>query len=138
MGRVTETVKIQNYEDVALWERGKLNESNVRTVKIEAIVDTGATYLCLPPSVIKQLGLLSSHSRKVITANDEVERRVFKGADITIQRRNEQMSVMENDKKTPPLIGYLVLEAMDFVVDSKAQKIIPNPAHEGRWVADLL
>lgn len=55
--------------------------------------------------------------------NFEVERRVFKGADIT---RNEQMSVMENDEKTPPLIGYLVSEAMDFVVDPKSQKMQKN------------
>ena len=30
-----------------------------------------------------------------------------------------QMAVMENDEDTPCLIGYLVLEALDFVVDPK-------------------
>jgi len=31
----------------------------------------------------------------------------------------------------------LRLEALDFVVDPKTQKMIPNPANEGKWMADL-
>jgi hypothetical protein len=26
---------------------------------------------------------------------------------------------------------------LDFVVDPKSQKVIANPAHEGKWMADL-
>ena len=35
------------------------------------------------------------------------------------------------------LIGYLVLEVLDFVEDPKSQELIPNPAHEGKWILDL-
>ena len=59
------------------------------------------------------------------------------GAEITIKGRTEQMSVMESDEMTPPLVGYLVLEVLDFVVDPKSQELIPNPAHDGEWVLDL-
>ncbi len=78
-----------------------------------------------------------SHTREVSTANGRVERRIFNGAVIIIKGRDIQMQVMENDATTPSLIGYLVLEAMDFVVASKSQQIIPNPAHEGKWIIDL-
>ncbi|MEW6097408.1 MAG: hypothetical protein AB1567_12955 [bacterium] len=47
------------------------------------------------------------------------------------------MQVMENDATTPPLIGYLVLETMDLVVNTKLQKITPNPEHDGKWIMDL-
>ena len=47
------------------------------------------------------------------------------------------MEVMENDPDTPPLIGYLLLEATDLTIDPKSQSVIPNPAHDGKWVADL-
>ncbi len=137
MGRTTEKVEVQNYGDIFNVSLGKLDESQVRTAEVDAVVDTGATYLCLPPLVIEQLGLLYSHTRDVKTANGSVQRRVFKGADVTIQGRNEEMSVMENDESTPPLIGYVVLETLDFVVDPKAKQLIPNPAHEGKWMADL-
>lgn len=137
MGRTTPTVTVQNYVDIALSQTGAIDPKDVRTVEVAAIVDTGAAHLCLPPKVIAELGLLYSHSRKVQTANGVVERRLFKGADVTIQGRNEQMSVMENDETTPALVGYLVLEMLDFVVDPKAQKLVPNPAHDGKWITDM-
>ena len=137
MGRTTEKVIIQNYGDILDAKKGSIAESDIRTVEVVGIADTGATYLCLPPSVIEQLGLLYSHSRKVKTANGIVERRIFHGAHITIKDRYEQMSVMENDQQTPALIGVLVLEALDFVVDPQSQSLIPNPASEGKWMADL-
>ena len=35
------------------------------------------------------------------------------------------MSVMESDETTPPLVGYVVLEVLDFVVDPKSQESSP-------------
>lgn len=45
---------------------------------------------------------------------------------------------MENiDDNVPALIGYLVLEEMDWVVNPKTQKIIGNPENEGKWFIDM-
>jgi clan AA aspartic protease len=137
MGRTVEKVTVQSFEDILDVNKGRIEEADIRTVEVEAVVDTGATYLCLPPSVIERLGLSVSHMRRVRTANGDVQRRIFGGASVTVQGRTEQMSVMENDESTPPLIGYVVLETLDFVIDPKANQLIPNPAHEGKWVADL-
>ena len=137
MGRTTDKVTIKNYVDVFSAASGALDPSRVRTADVLGVVDTGAAYLCLPPSVIQQLGLLFSHSAHVTTANGDVIRRIFKGGDITIRDRNIEMAVMENDEKTPPLIGYLVLEALDYVVEPKSQQLIGNPEHGGEWIADL-
>jgi predicted aspartyl protease len=137
MGRTMEKVKIHHFGDMLKAQEGTIAESDIRTVEVEAIADTGAAYLCLPPSVIQQLGLTYSYSRSVKTANGIVERRIFSGAFITIKERFEQMSVMENDQQTPPLIGYLVMEALDFVVDPKSKAMIPNPANDGKWMTDL-
>ena len=137
MGRVVEKVKVKNYVDVFQASEGVLPEDQIRTVEVDAVVDTGATYLCLPPSVIEQLGLLYSHSSSVTTANGDVERRIFAGGDITVKERNVQMQVMENDEHTPPLIGYLILEALDFVVNPKTRGLMGNPEHDGKWVVDL-
>ena len=137
MGKTVEKVIVKNFVDVALCSRGTLKEGEIRSVEIEGLVDTGAAYLCLPPKVIEELGLLYSHSRNVTTANGRVERRIFSGAVIIIQGRDIEMQVMENDTTTPSLIGYLVLETMDLVVDTRSQKLIPNPEHDGKWVMDL-
>jgi clan AA aspartic protease len=136
MGKNIEKVAIKNFADIVKHSEGVISEDEIREVKVEAMADTGAAFLCLPPAVIEKLGLLFSHTREVTTANGKVERRIFSGAVITIKEREIQMQVMENDRSTPPLIGYLVLEAMDFVVDPKSQKILPNPAHDGKWIID--
>lgn len=137
MGKTLEIVNVKNYGDILMQKQGMIKEDEIRSVEIEAVVDTGAAYLCLPPAEIEKLGLMYSHSREVSTANGSVKRRIFYGAIIIIKERDIQMQVMENDEDTPPLIGYLVLEAMDFVVDTKSQKVIPNPAHDGKWIIDL-
>jgi len=137
MGKTIEKVIVKNFGDMVLHSKGIVKGDEIRTVEIEGVVDTGAAYLCLPPDVIEKLGLLYSHTREVTTANGRVERRIFYGAVIIIQGRDIQMQVMENDVTTPPLIGYLVLETMDLVVNTKLQKITPNPEHDGKWVMDL-
>ena len=136
VGRTVEHVRVQNFVDMDKVSEGLLASDQVRTVEFDALVDTGAAYLCLPPELIRQLGLTYSFTRSVTTANGLVTRRIFKGADITIRERNEQMSVMENNEHTPPLIGYLVLETLDFVVNPKSQQLMGNPEHDGQWVVD--
>lgn len=138
MGKTIEKVIIKNFGDILKSTEGIIEQDAIRTMELEAVVDTGAAFLCLPPEAIAKLGLMYSHSRNVITANGEVKRRIFAGAVISIQGRETQMSVLENDETTPALIGYLVLEDLDLVADTKAQKVIPNPEHDGKWVVDLL
>jgi predicted aspartyl protease len=137
MGKTFENVTIKNFVDIAMQAKGMIKEEEIRIVETEALVDTGSAYLCLPPGDIEKLGLVHSTLKQVTTANGIVDRRIFYGAVIIIKDREIEMQIMENNVGTPPLIGYLVLEAMDFLVDSKSQRIIPNPAHDGKWIIDL-
>jgi clan AA aspartic protease len=137
MGKVREKVIIKNFGDILKAKEGLIPEDKINYFEVDAIVDTGAAFLCLPPDIIEKLGLLYSHTSDVRTANGNVKRRIFRAAEITIKERSVTQSVMENDRNTPPLIGYLVLEEMDFVVDSKSRKLIGNPEHNGKWVIDL-
>jgi len=137
MGKIIEKVIIKNFGDVLKYNEGMINENQIRTVELDAIVDTGATFLSIPPDRIRQLGLTYSHSRNVRTANGEVKRRVFAGVLISVLGRETQASVMENDETTPALIGYLILEDLDLVPDPGSKKLIPNPAHDRKWIVDL-
>jgi predicted aspartyl protease len=138
LGRTSEKVLIKNYIDIALVDQGYLKPSEIRSIEIDAIVDTGAAYLCLPPKAIKELGLPFAFNKPVRTGNGKLELRIFRGAEITIKDRTIDMQVMENiDDNVPALIGYLVLETMDWVVDPKSQEIIGNPLSDGKWVIDM-
>lgn len=137
MGRVTEKIIIRNYGDVVLASKNIIQNTQIRTVEVDAIIDTGATYVCIGKEDIERLGLQFHNTVNIKTANGQANRRTFKGAEIELKGRSFVMEVMENDDTTPALIGYLLLEALDFVVDPKTQSVIPNPAHEGKWMADM-
>ncbi|MFH0775522.1 MAG: retroviral-like aspartic protease family protein [bacterium] len=137
MGRIIEKIIVKNYLDVAKASEGIIDANQIRFVEVDAIVDTGATYVCLGKKDIEFLGLPFHNEISIKTANGKASRKTFKGAEIELNGRTFVMEVMENDDDTPALIGYLLLEALDFVVDPKTQRVIPNPAHDGKWVADL-
>jgi predicted aspartyl protease len=137
MGRTVEKIKILNYVDVVKASEKLIPESSVRKIELEAIVDTGATYVCVGRKDIENLGLRFHKIVKIKTANGDVKRRLFRGAEVELKGRSFEMEILENDDNTPPLIGYLLLEALDFVIDPKSRKVIPNPDHDGEWVADL-
>jgi len=57
MGRVVARIKLQNSGDLRLARDGLLPPERVRTLELEALVDTGATDLVLPADVVAELGL---------------------------------------------------------------------------------
>jgi predicted aspartyl protease len=130
-------IKVENLADVIRAKAGELPEDRVRHIEIEALVDTGATLLCLPKSKIDELGLLLLDKRRTTTANGAVDREIYRGASLTLLDRTCTIDVMELPEDVPPLVGYLALENLDLVVDPKSQTVIPNPAHDGKFVMDL-
>jgi clan AA aspartic protease len=138
MGKVMTKIKVENLADVFRAEFGEINADQVRFVELDALVDTGATLLCLPLSIINTLGLRHLETKQAMTANGEVTRGVYRGAQLTIDDRNCIINVMELPEETPPLLGYIALENLDFVVDPIKQKLIANPAHGGKQIFDLL
>lgn len=139
MGRVLQTAMLRNSADLVYAQQGKLPMDEVRSIEVEFLVDTGASLVCLPKHMIQRLGLVKQKEKDVRTANGVVKCGVFSPVSITIFDRDANLDVMElPDDGTPPLLGYLVLEAMDLLVNSKEQKLIVNPANDGKWVIDCL
>ena len=132
MGKVTVKVRIENMGDLHDADHGRIASSDVRGLEIpDALVDTGATGLHVPKTQLAMLGLKQLRSRIALTAAAEREVRVFGPVRLTIEGRNCPMDISELPDGCPALIGQIPLEAMDFVVDPKNQKIIGNPAHGG-------
>lgn len=137
MGRTVTTIKVENLGDVLLAERQGSRGIVIRSIETEALVDTGATLLCLPSSQIAALGLSLLGHRQVSTANGVVERRVYQGARLTILGRTCTIDALELPEGIPALVGYFPLENLDLQVDPKGQELIPNPAHGDKIVLDL-
>ena len=50
--------------------------------------------------------------------------------------RKEDFDVIEVPESVPNLLGQVPPKVLDFVVDSKARKLIPNPAHGGEQMSE--
>lgn len=139
MGCVLVEAKIENLGDVVEFRRGSRPEDQVRRLTIdEALVDTGATTLSLPKTMIEQLGLEKRSEKHVITSAGIAQAGLYDAVRITIQDRDCTVDVMEVPDESPPLIGQIPLEMLDFVVDPRARRLIGNPAHGGEHIIELL
>jgi clan AA aspartic protease len=138
MGRVTVTAKIENVDDLALASAGTISQDQVRRIEVDdALVDTGATILSIPRSLIQKLGLKPFRTRTAVTSAGTVTVQVYGTARLTIQGRDCPTDVTELPDDCPVLIGQIPLESLDFVVDPNGRRLIGNPAHGGEHVIEL-
>ena len=99
-------------------------------------MDTGATRLFLKPSVIKRLGLEKVDTVRSQTTNGDAIRYKYEPVQLELMGRKENFDVIEVPESVPNLIGQVPLEVLDFAVDRKSQKLIPNPAHGGEQITE--
>ena len=138
MGGILQIVTLTNAGDLSKWRNGTLPEEQVRQTDVELLVDRGAAMLCLPPEHISKLGLRETGRRRAITANGQVDRSVYEPVRIAVWDRSAILEVMELPAGTPPLLGYLPLEALDLYPNPQRQVLEGNPQHDGKMVVDLL
>ena len=134
MGHVFTKIKVVNTVDLAM-AAGKTRggkAAQIRSVVIpDALIDTGASDLCLPERYITQLGLIPYKRRvRVTTANGVVLRRKYWGGMVSIRDRSCQCDVMEMPDNAPTLVGVLPLEALDYKIDPKKERLVGKHGRE--------
>ena len=138
MGRVTVAAKIENCGELYMVEKGVIQSDQVHRIEVsDALVDTGATTLSMPKSLIDQLALIPFRSRTARTSAGLVEFQVYGGVRLTVQGRECHIDVVELPEGSPVLIGQVPLELLDFVVDPARQCLIGNPAHGGEQMIEM-
>ncbi|MGA2556291.1 MAG: retropepsin-like aspartic protease [Verrucomicrobiota bacterium] len=135
MGKVIVKIKLTNLKDAFLKTAGA-RKAKPREIEVEALVDTGATRLYLKPTVIKKLGLERTDVVRSRTSNGAVLRYKYEPVRLELMGRHENFDVVEVPEEVPNLIGQVPLEVLDFVVDSRGQKLVGNPAHGGEQMTE--
>ena len=134
--RHTTEIELANLEDVALANRGFIAPEAVRRVTIkDALVDTGATRLCLPEQIIEQLGLTPFGNAKARTAAGIVDRTIYSEVRFTILEREGSLPVTNLPADAPVLVGHMVLEQLDLCLDIR-KGLIYNPDHGDDWIEE--
>ena len=135
MGKVVVQLKLTNSFELEM-KRRRLLKGKPRSVKAEALVDTGATRLYLQSSLIKALGLPKQNEVQSKTTNGVRRRAVFASVRLELMGRYGDFNVVEVDDDVPNLVGQIPLEYLDFVVDARGQKLIPNPEHGDKQMSE--
>ncbi|MBL8408729.1 MAG: clan AA aspartic protease [Candidatus Accumulibacter sp.] len=105
-------------------------------MQVNALVDTGATFMCVTEEIALQLGFdITEVRQQTVTLADGHQRKVPKIAPIEIAFANRNYVTEAVVLGNEPLLGILPLEAMDLVVDPRQQALIVNPQHPNYSVA---
>ena len=139
MGKIMTKVKVTNNTDRDKATAGELDPAKVRTIEIEALVDTGATLLALPADVCRTLGLAHKGLRRVRYADGRVQDVPWVGGVlIEILGREMTCDALVQAEGTTPLIGQIPLEGLDLIVDPKTLDVLVNPASPDIPLMELL
>jgi predicted aspartyl protease len=137
-GNVMVSTRFENLSDLTMVEKGLLQQEKVcRLETPDALVDTGATLLSLPKSLVQQLGLVRHRTRTARTAAGIISFGIYEPVRLTVQDRDCIVEIAEIPDECPVLIGQIPLELLDFVVDSAGGKLIGNPDHGGQQMIDM-
>lgn len=131
MGRFSVEFEVANGRDIMQVELGQLSPEKVRRVRLQGVVDLGATRLVLPSFVVKPLGLPTVDRSPVRYADGrKAKRDLVNYARVELQGRRGLVDAIAEPRRKTALIGSFVLEVLDFLVDCPKQVLIPrDPKH---------
>jgi len=127
MGKVIEKIRLTSLFDSS------------KSVEVDATIDTGATMLVLPKSLVDELGLKKIRDVKVRYANNLTQTKsVFGVVTVDLLGRIGNFDVLSEVDDSDPLVGQIVLEELDFVIDPRTRTVIPNPASPEMPMVEIL
>jgi clan AA aspartic protease len=139
MGKVMNKLKVTNNTDHDLAGQGRIPADQMRSVEIEALVDTGATMLALPEEVVEAVGVPVAGHRRVRDALGVTHSVPWVGGlRIEIVGREMTCDALVIPRGATALIGQIVLEALDLVVDPRNQELRVNPESPDMPLLDLM
>jgi predicted aspartyl protease len=132
MGRFRVDLELANLSDINLAEAGVLDPAKVRRIRLSGVVDSGATRLVLPKSVVSRLGLPSAGKMAVRYADQRRAVRDKVGnVWLKLQGREGIFTALVEPKRKDALIGAIVMEDLDLVIDCTTQTLHPR---DPRWI----
>ena len=127
MGRFSVDIELANNKDLMLAEAGHLPLDQVRRVKVRGVVDTAATRLVLPKSAAKALGVRPMGKITARYADGrKAVRQLVDGVHLELLGRSSVFKAAVEPRRETALIGAIVLEDLDFLVDPMRQRLYPR------------
>jgi clan AA aspartic protease len=120
-------ITLKNANEIALVKKGIMHESEVKSISVNAMCDSGAFMLAMPEHIATQLDLPQVESREFRMADGSAAKLPVVGP-VWINFKNRQtvcFAVATKDSEV--LLGAIPMEDMDVVLDMKNQRMDINP-----------
>jgi len=129
MGQVHVQVTLTNYRETVLARLGQVDVSQVHRYETEAFIDTGAVQSVIPSAVADRLGLMRLRRTDVKYADGRVEE-VDLAEVVTVEMLGRQIEITPMILGEHVLLGVMVLEGLDLMVDCHSNRLVPS---QGTW-----
>lgn len=127
MGRVTVELEVASNKAVLDARAGGLPRPSIEVVELIGTIDTGATRLVLPAARVAHLNLIPAGQTNVRYADGRsATRELVSNVWLCLQGREGVFSAIIEPDRDTALIGAIVLEELDLVVDCATQSIHPR------------
>lgn len=95
--------------------------------KVEALVDTGATYTWVPRSILSRLGIKPAFRFPFVLADGRRIERDMAETRVLLDGQSRTTLVVFGDEGTLPLLGAYTLEGFGLAPDPVNRRLIPVP-----------
>lgn len=101
------------------------SEDGSRSITIDALVDTGATYTCLPEALLRDLGITPSRRVESVLADGSVVEDDSGIVKIKVQDDEIVTYVVFAREHEPTLLGAIALETALLTIDMAGKRLVP-------------
>lgn len=103
-------------------------KKKISSIELDCLVDTGAVMLMLPKDVVEKLDLVVTGKAVVTLANEARDEMDVAGPlTLMIGDRQTHCDCLVGPILGEPLVGQLVLESLDLIVDPQRRTLTPRP-----------
>ncbi len=128
MGITYAEIELIRGDDLALVRAGYIPESEVRKVKILALVDSGASMLAITESIRRLLNLSKLDEMQAELADGSVTTLDIVGPlEVRFENRKTIVNAMVLPDEGEVLLGAIPMQGMDVLIDPKWEWLIVNP-----------
>ncbi|MDR2509409.1 MAG: hypothetical protein LBC77_02060 [Spirochaetaceae bacterium] len=118
MSTFSEKIVLTNVIDLGCAKRGLIRESEVRSVTVDACVDTGSWFLVINEEVRAALGLsITDKSKAVLADGGSREYDVTEPVEFRWKDRKQSLNALVIPEADEVLFGALCMEALDLIAD---------------------
>jgi|ERR1035438_2035774 clan AA aspartic protease len=130
MGEIFAEIELINVGDMEMERRHLMDKADVKHIRVNMLVDSGAYMLTINESIQEVLQLPFKEKRKVRMGDESiVELDVVGPVEVRFANRSATCNAFVIKGDGEPLLGLIPMEEMDVVILVQRQQLVVNPEH---------